>query len=140
MTARDTAVHKNGRRQAVVAVIRRGDRFLLVKRSDYIEAAKGYWCPVSGGIEAGETHQQALQREVMEEVGLKVVAVEKVGQIPSRDKRSDLHYWTTRIISGTARITSDEATDLKWVTVEEMKKLSPVFEEDIELFETLLNS
>ena len=106
-------VIKDNRRQAVVAVIRQDNRFLFVKRSDYIEAAKGYWCPVSGGIEPGETQEQALQREVMEEVGLNVVAVEKIGAIPSHDNRSYLHYWTTRVISGRARITSNEATELK---------------------------
>lgn len=130
-------MEKDPRRQAVVAIIQKSNKFLLVKRSDYIEAAKGYWCPVSGGIEGNETQQQALKREVMEEVGLNVTAVKKICEIPSLDNSSLLHFWTTNIISGKARITSNEATDIKWVTVEEMKKLSPIFKEDIQVFESL---
>ncbi len=130
-------MEKDTRRQAVVAIIQKSNRFLLVKRSDYIETAKGYWCPVSGGIEDNETQEDALQREVLEEVGLNVVAVRKICEIPSHDNHSLLHFWTTKIISGHARITSHEATDLKWVTLEEMNTLSPTFQEDIQIFESL---
>ncbi len=128
---------KDTRRQAVVAIIQKSNTFLLVKRSDYIDTAKGYWCPVSGGIEGDETQEEALKREVLEEVGLHVVAVRKICEIPSHNNQSLLHFWTTRIISGTARITSNEATDLTWVTVEEMKTLSPMFQEDVQIFESV---
>ena len=64
-------------RQAVVAIIQKSDKYLFVRRSDYVDSAKGYWCPVSGGIEANESEEEALQREVMEEVRLKVVAGKK---------------------------------------------------------------
>lgn len=125
------------RRQAVVAIIEKSNKFLFVKRSDYIETAKGYWCPVSGGIEGDETQEQALKREVMEEVGLNVETVKKICTIPSHDNRSLLHFWTTKIISGKARVNSNEATAIKWVTLREMKQLNPVFEADIQVFETL---
>lgn len=128
-------MEKETRRQAVVAIIQKANTFLLVKRSDYIDTAKGYWCPVSGGIEGNETQEEALKREVLEEVGLNVAAVRKICEIPSHDNQSVLHFWTTHIISGHARITSHEATDLIWVTVEEMKTLSPIFQEDIQIFE-----
>ena len=58
---------------AVVAILQKSDAFLFVKRSNYTEAASGYWCPVSGRIEKGETQEDALKREVMEEVGLEVL-------------------------------------------------------------------
>ncbi len=130
-------MNKDSRRQAVVAIIQKSNRFLVIKRSDYVEAAKGYWCPVSGGIEKNETQEEALAREVMEEVGLEVVAVRKICEIPSRDNQSFLHFWTTAIISGEASITSNEATDIKWVTLKEMRQLSPIFDEDIQIFEQL---
>ena len=127
-------------RQAVVAIIQKSDKYLFVKRSDYIDIAKGYWCPVSGGIEANESEEEALQREVMEEVGLNVVAEKKICTIPSHNNQSILHFWTTRVISGEARITSNEATELKWVTLDEMKNLHPIFEEDVEIFQNLNNT
>jgi 8-oxo-dGTP pyrophosphatase MutT (NUDIX family) len=131
---------KDNRKQGVAAIIQKSNRFLFVKRSNYKESAKGYWCPVTGVIEANETQEEALQREVMEEVGLNVVADKKICQIPTHDKQYTLHFWTTKIISGEARITSNESTDLKWVTLDEMKNLEPVFEEDIQIHQNLNNA
>ena len=111
------------RKQAVVAIIRKFGKFLLVKRSDYIET--------------GETQEQALQREVMEEVGLNVLAEERICETPSHDNQFTLHFWSTRIVSGEAKISSNEVADFKWVTIEEMEDLSPVFEEDIQIFKKL---
>ena len=125
------------RRHAVVAVIRKEDRFLFVKRSAYTEAASGYWCPVSGRIEAGETQEAALKREVREEVGLEVRAVKKVAEIPSHDGQFVLHFWTTEITAGEAKISSHEVAELRWVTLTELKHLQPTFEEDVKVFEKL---
>jgi 8-oxo-dGTP diphosphatase len=125
------------KREAVVAIIRKSNRFLVVKRSDYKEAAKGYWCPVSGGIENNESQEDTLKREVMEEVGLEVSAQERICGILSHDNNSFLNYWTVNIISGEASITSNEATDLRWVTLEEMRQLAPIFQEDIEILSRL---
>lgn len=129
----------NNRKQAVVAIIRKSSKFLLVKRSDYVESAKGYWCPVSGRIENGETQEEALRREVMEEVGLDVVAEEKVCEIPSHDNKFTLNFWTVKIISGEAKISSNEVGDIRWVTIEEMENLSPIFEEDLQIFKKQAN-
>ena len=120
---------------AGVAIIQKAGKFLFVKRSDYIKAASGYWCPVSGRVEQDETQAEAVRREVMEEVGLEVVALEKVRDIPSHDGLFVLHFWTTKIIAGEARVRSHEATELKWVTAEEMRQLQPVFEEDVQILE-----
>jgi len=125
------------KKDAVVAIIQKEETFLFIKRSDYIDIAVGYWCPVSGRVEENETQVEALEREVMEEVGLSVKALEKVCEIPSHNNQFTLHFWTTEIISGEASITSNEATDFRWVTLEQMKKLDPVFEEDIRVFEKL---
>ena len=128
------------RRIGVVAIIQKSNKFLLVKRSGYVDQAKGYWCPVSGKVEENETQEQTIRREVMEEVGLEVIAIEKICDIPSHDNKYQLNFWTTKIISGEARIISNEATDIKWVTLEEMRELRPVFEEHIRIFESLSNS
>lgn len=127
------------KKDAVVAILRNEDRFLLVKRSDYKEVAAGYWCPVSGRVEQNETQSEALAREVKEEVGLEVKAIRQLCSIPTHDQQFKLHFWTTEIIAGEASITSNEATDLKWLTVAEMKKLDLVFDEDIAVFEKLIN-
>jgi 8-oxo-dGTP pyrophosphatase MutT (NUDIX family) len=50
--------------------INRGIQFLLLKRTPEKE---GFWQPVTGGLEEGETKVEALKREVWEETGIKNV-------------------------------------------------------------------
>jgi 8-oxo-dGTP diphosphatase len=120
-------------RQAVVALVWRDERVLFVRRSAAARSAVGYWTPVSGGIEPGETEPQALRREVREEVGLQVEARAKVACIPSRDGRYLLHFWTCDVLGGEAQPVSDEVADLRWLTLSELRTLSPVFFEDVEV-------
>jgi 8-oxo-dGTP diphosphatase len=120
---------------AVVAIVQRSGEFLFVKRSEACGAAVGYWTPVSGRIEAGESQEEALAREVLEEVGLRVVATAKVGELPILEGRFVLHYWTTEILGGDARIASPEVADLAWVAMAEMKGLQPHFDDDLRIIE-----
>ena len=53
---------------SVAAILEWRGRVLLVKRN--IEPGKGLWCLPGGFIEAGETAEEAVTREVREETGL----------------------------------------------------------------------
>jgi dATP pyrophosphohydrolase len=61
--------------------------YLLLKRSPEKE---GFWQPVTGGLEEGETRLQALEREVLEETGIKNTAriIENVDYF----EYSDAHF------------------------------------------------
>lgn len=50
---------------------RAAGRILLLKRSPNAPDFAGHWCTPGGGIDAGETPEQAARRESMEEVGYK---------------------------------------------------------------------
>jgi (d)CTP diphosphatase len=126
--------------QVIAAVIQKDGRFLLGKRSPHKNSAPAYWCPVSGRIEANETQEQAVSREVLEEVGLVVRAIEKVGEFDTHDGSALIHWWKVEILSGTAKLMNNEHSELRWVTIEDMQKLEPIFQEDRELFEKIRES
>jgi len=133
MTSETTPSVAGDPRHAVVAIIEHDARVLFVQRSPAARAAAGYWTPVSGGVEAGETEREALEREVREEVALEVVAEAKVATIPTLDRRYLLHFWTCRLIAGEARVASDEVADLRWLSRDELRALAPVFDEDVRI-------
>lgn len=124
--------------QAVMVIIEKDGRYLLGKRSSWKRAAPGYWCPVSGKIEAGESEEDAVAREAFEEVGLTVEAFRKIGEMDTRDQSARLHWWLVKVLEGEAYLKNDEHTELGWFTLDEMSKLEPVFHEDIELFRSLI--
>lgn len=115
---------------AVVAVIRRAGRFLFVRRAPQGPGG-GYWAPVSGKVEAQESHESAVRREVREELGVEAVGVAKIAELLTDDGSYLLHYWRTTIVDGEPRIASDEATALRWLTLEQLRDLQPTFEDDV---------
>jgi 8-oxo-dGTP diphosphatase len=116
--------------QVIAAIIERSGRFLLGKRSLSKKSAPGFWCTITGGIEPGETEQQAVVREVREETGLEVLPIQKVAETDTRDGTARIHWWRVEIVAGNAALMNEEHTELGWFTVEEMRKLEPSFEED----------
>jgi len=60
--------------QAVHALCFYNGKLLIV-----YTAKKGYWAPPGGGIEPGETYEQAVVREVKEETNMKVLSQKLIG-------------------------------------------------------------
>ena len=119
--------------EGVVAIIEKGDRYLMIRRPDHIRAG-GYWCFVGGAIEDGETQAQALIREVREEVGLEIEPVEKVWQCLSINKDWMLHCWTTAGVADQIEANPREVADWAWLTVEEISALPSVMPSVLDYF------
>lgn len=62
-------------RPAARAIIARGDKLLVMKRNKFGDV---YYVLVGGGIDPGETPEQAVIREVKEEANLSVLKIRKV--------------------------------------------------------------
>ncbi len=124
-------------REAVVAVLRRDDRILIVQRGPLV-LLPGYWTPLSGRIEPGESQQAAVVREVSEEVGLRVSPLAKVWECPTDDGDFLLHWWTAEVESDDLVLDPAEVSDARWVTAKEFLQMKPTFAGDREFFEHVL--
>ena len=111
----------------VGAVVLDGDRVLLIKRGH--APLKGQWSLPGGGVEIGETLEQAIAREVLEETGLSVDVgpiVEVLDRI-SRDAegRVEHHFvlvdFVCRPGGGVLRGASD-ADDAAWVALGDLDR------------------
>jgi len=67
-------------RQAALCIFRRASTFLVAEIVDPHSGAVLHR-PPGGGIEPGETPEQAVRREVMEELGIELTDVEPIGYI-----------------------------------------------------------
>jgi 8-oxo-dGTP diphosphatase len=111
----------------VGAVVIDGAKVLLVRRGH--EPLKGEWSLPGGALELGETLQQGVVREVLEETGLIVVpaAIVEVFDRITRDEatgRVQYHYvlvdFVCRVAGGTVCGGSD-AEEARWVAREELQ-------------------
>lgn len=98
----------------------------------------GYWAPLSGKMEPGESQEDTLVREVREEVGLEVTPLAKVWESVTDDQVFRLHWWTAD--PGTAEVVPDprEVGEARWLTPEEFLTMSPLFAADREFFRHVL--
>ena len=122
--------------QAVVPILRKDGRVLVIKRGPGV-ILPGYWCPPSGRIELGETPEEAIVREVEEELGLTAKPVAKVWECPTDDGDFTLHWWIVDFDPGELR-PNEEVADVRWVTPEEFLQLQPTFAGDRHFFQTVL--
>ena len=125
------------KQEAVVAVLQRAGRVLVVKRGP--EAVlSGYWAPLSGRIEPGESQEQAVIREVREEVRLEATPLKKVWECETDDGEFLLHWWMAEAGPGEMELDSREVSDARWVMPDEFLHLAPTFAGDREFFEHVL--
>ncbi len=117
-------------KRSVIAVINQDSRYLLVKRSDFDESAPSYWCPVSGTIQEGEHPVDTLHREIKEEIGVDCIPCYCFHQNLTSCKSYRMEWWKVDIL-GNPVISSDEISEIVWLTIDEMSNLCNIFPEDI---------
>ncbi len=98
----------------------------------------GYWCPPSGRIEPGESQEEAVVREVAEELGLSAIPVRKVWECPTHDGAFTLHWWLVDVGNDDLRLDPTEVEEGRWVTASEFLELEATFDGDREFFERIL--
>ncbi len=108
--------------QVVAAVIREGDKILATRRN-YGEF-KGGWEFPGGKVEVGETPQQALVRELREELHVKIVPGDLLDIVEYDYPTFHLSmrcYWAT-IAAGEPTLSVHDA--LRWLGAEEITSVA----------------
>jgi ADP-ribose pyrophosphatase len=80
----------------------------------------------AGGVEAGEEHEDAIRRELMEEVGLHAAELFPLGRYLRRKRRSPAMTWIFEARGLTLRsLKSDDAEiiDFAWYTMAEIERM-----------------
>ena len=104
--------------EVVAGLVRDGERFLICQRPAH--KARGLMWEFAGGkVENGETGQQALKRELREELGIEVEVQEQVADVTYAYPELTVHLtlYGAAIVHGTPQLL--EHNDLRWIALDE---------------------
>lgn len=115
---------------SVCCWIRKGSKFLIQKRSANDERGSGKWLTIGGKVEKGESLSQALEREIIEESGVKI-DTSSLRLIKDYVFEKDGGYKIVIVFianweSGEAKAL-EEGTEVEWVELDLLKEKDFVF-------------
>jgi 8-oxo-dGTP diphosphatase len=122
----------------VAAIIRKNGRILITQRPDNVHLARLWEFP-GGKVESGETFERALQREILEELGVHIRVDTELCTIdydyPAKSVR--LHFYNCTIVDGDVQPLG--VADLRWVAPQHLGEFEfpPA---DLELIAKLRNT
>jgi len=107
---------------SVKVVIRDAEgRCLVIRRSQASKYNAGKWDFPGGKVDAGESFDEALLREVEEEVGLRIRLTRVAGSTESEmpDRKVAYLIMEGQVVAGQSRL-SEEHDRLDWCAIEEL--------------------
>jgi len=124
------SIEKNSSRKnnhvgrGVIGIIHQRDQYLMIQRAEGI-ARGGYWCFPGGHVKRDEISKMAIQRELDEELGIRVKPVHRLGAVRILNPDYILTVWRVNHIWGDIKPAKNEIADIRWVTLQEIPTLSP---------------
>ena len=109
-------------RRGVVAVVMRGERFLVIRRSKHVRAP-GMHCFPGGAIEPGESEAEAACREMREELSL-VATARRLLWRSVTPWGVELAWWMVEIEPTAEPIANPlEVESFQWLTAADIRRL-----------------
>jgi len=111
-------------RHYACAILLRNQRILLGKRAPHRRAYAGCWDVIGGKVEDGESLDDALHRELAEEIGIIPTRYERLSSViddgPLERGQATYHMYVIRSWTGAGPSMMDEEhTALEWFTIDE---------------------
>lgn len=107
---------------AIITLVRKGDLALLASNAKFPGV---FYSTLAGFAEIGESLEETLVREVHEEAGVNVKDVRYFGSQPWPFPNSLMIAFTAEWESGEIQIDTNELSDAKWFSVDDLPVIPP---------------
>lgn len=108
---------------AVITLVEDGEGRALLARSPHF--VPGVYSTIAGFVEPGESLEEAVAREVREEVGVELRDIQYFGSQPWPFPNSLMIGFTARYAGGEVRIDPTEIEDARWFTRDGLPLIPP---------------
>lgn len=105
---------------SIIVAITRGDAILLARSPHF---APGVFSTLAGFVEPGETAEETVAREVMEEVGIKIKNIRYFGSQPWPFPDSFMLAFTAEYASGEITVDGIEIEAAQWFRIDNLPSL-----------------
>lgn len=114
---------------SVAAFIFKNNKALIAQRAVDEDFLAGYWELVGGGVEQGETAEEAVVRETKEESGLIVTVDERYHDFPfthADGRQIQAVAFDCKINGDQSVVLSAEHQEYKWIAADELASIKPM--------------
>ncbi len=124
-------------KEVTAAIIKKQDKFLICQRSKDDELPMLWEFP-GGKLEEGETLEQCIMREIMEELSIEIKVIDIYDKTIYQFNENNIYFtfFNVQIVSG--NIILNVHNDAKWVSAEEIQNYQ-FMPPDIEIAQRLGN-
>ena len=121
-------------------IVHNGKILLMLRDNLPFIAAPNTWSPPGGGIDEGETPDQAVRRELQEEICMVPAQLEYMGMWKFENVEAHGYFAVLNDEEAKRVKLGDEGQKLEFFSFEELKnlRLSPAFEEYIKSYEEIV--
>ena len=105
---------------AVIVLIERGDQILLARGHQF---QPGFYGIIAGFVEPGESLEEAVSREVREEVGIEIADIRYFGSQPWPYPHALMVGFTARHAGGEIRLDERELAEAGWFGIDNLPRI-----------------
>lgn len=128
-------VHKKGlwHREVAIWIMNNEGKILLQKRASSKKSNPNKWGLTAGHIDAGESVEDGMHREILEELGIDIKNFSKIGITKIQEKHSNsnmINNYFAYVFFAKVNykiqdytIQKEELSEVKYITIEELEKL-----------------
>ena len=105
---------------AIIVLVERGNELLLARSRHFMP---GMYSVLAGFVEPGESLEEAVVREVKEEVGVEIKDIKYFGSQPWPFPHSLMVGFTATYASGEISLNDEEIEDAGWFTIDDLPRI-----------------
>jgi 8-oxo-dGTP diphosphatase len=104
---------------AAFAVILKDNQVLLVMPPDWVSQFSGHWNFPGGVVENGESPEEGVKREVLEETNIICDIKEQLATDHNEKFNTSIAIYKAAYVSGEVKIQEQEISKAQWFTIED---------------------